>query len=290
MATVLHLPNHGRLLVATDLQGCFRDFQRIAALFVEAHAQSGDAHLLFTGDLIHGPHLEEHEWPSFLGEYYRDASLEVVDGFVALRNHFPGRVHAIMGNHEHAHVGGPHTAKFAPDEVELLEQIIGPRNAARLRSVLRDLPLVAVAPNGIIFTHGAPAADITSMAEVEAAPIDGYDDGSPLDIFEVPVIGQLLWARSAPRPVARRFLKAMGGTVSVYGHDVIPEGFERIDDEQMIVSTSFGVADANKVYLELDLGGRYPTVHDLREGAEVLPLYPAAAARAGRPVARAVAR
>jgi hypothetical protein len=285
MATVLHLPDHGRLLVATDLQGCFRDFQRMAALFVEAHQETGDAHLLFTGDLIHGPHLEEDEWPSFLGEYYRDASMEVVDGFVALGEHFPGRVHAILGNHEHAHVGGPHTAKFAPDEVELLEHIIGPRAAARLRGVLKTLPLCAVAPCGVVFTHGAPAADIRSIREVEAAKIDGYDDGSPLDIFDVPVIGQLLWARSAPRPVARRFLKAMGGKVSVYGHDVIPEGFERIDDEQMIVSTSFGVSDANKVYLELDLAASYDTVHALREGHEILPLYPAAARRAGRAVA-----
>jgi hypothetical protein len=285
MATILHLPAQGRLIVATDLQGCFRDFRRIAALFVEAQAETGDAHLLFTGDLIHGPHLEEEDWPSFLGEYYRDASMEVVDGYVALREHYPGRVHAIMGNHEHAHVGGPHTAKFAPDEVELLEHIIGPRASARLRGVLKGLPLCAVAPCGVVFTHGAPAADIRSIKEVEAAQLDGYDEGSPLDIFEVPVIGQLLWARSAPHKIARRFLKAMGGMVSVYGHDVIPEGFERIGDEQMIVSTSFGVADANKVYLMLDLAASYATVHHIREGHEILPLYPAAAARAGRAVA-----
>ena len=47
--------------------------------------QHGDTvHLLFTGDLIHGPHLEEDEWPDFLGEYYRDASGEVMEAFVDL--------------------------------------------------------------------------------------------------------------------------------------------------------------------------------------------------------------
>jgi hypothetical protein len=66
----------------------------------------------------------------------------------------------------------------------------------------------------------------------------------------------------------------MGGTISIYGHDVIPEGFETIGDEQMVVSTSFGVFDANKVYLSLDLAAKYPTVHHLRIGQEVLPLYP----------------
>jgi hypothetical protein len=275
MSRVLRLPDHGRLLVCTDLQGCMRDFERMAELFAEALAETrGDAHILFTGDLIHGPHLEQDEWPDFLGEYYRDASMEVVEGFVELREQHPKNVHALMGNHEHAHVGGPHTAKFAPDEVELLEHIIGPAKSARLRNILRGLPLAAVTPCGVVFTHGAPAAEIQSIREVEQVELEGFDQDSPVDIFEVPVVGQLLWARSAPQEIARRFLEAMGGKISVYGHDVIPEGFERIGDEQMIVSTSFGVYDVNKVYLELDLAARYKTVHELREGHEILPLYP----------------
>jgi hypothetical protein len=279
MSRVLQLPARGRLLVATDLQGCMRDFLRMEDLFVAAQRETGDAHILFTGDLIHGPHLDKEDWPDFLGEYYRDASMEVVDGFTALRDRFPTRVHALMGNHEHAHVGGPHTAKFAPDEVELLESIIGPVNSARLRAVLRTLPLACVSPCGVVFTHGAPAAEIDHIREVENVDLEGFSEDSPLDVFEVPVIGALLWARSAERSVARRFLRAMGGKVSVYGHDVIPEGFERIGEEQMIVSTSFGVNDTNKVYLQLDLAGKYGSVFDLREGHEILPLYPEAAAR-----------
>ncbi len=283
MSRVLQLPARGQLLVATDLQGCLRDFERVAALFIESQHHTGDAHLLLTGDLIHGPHLDESDWPDFLGEYYRDASMQVVDGFAALRERFPGRVHALMGNHEHAHVGGPHTAKFAPDEVELLEHIIGPVAAARLRSVLRGLPIAAVAPCGVVFTHGAPAAEIDHIREVENVDLEGFSNDSPLDVFEVPVIGALLWARSAEAAIARRFLKAMGGRISIYGHDVIPEGFERFGNEQMIVSTSFGVNDTNKVYLQLDLAGCYDTVFDLHEGNEILPLYPEAAKkRAGR--------
>ena len=75
MARVLRLPDHGRLLVCTDLQGCLRDFHRIVEIFDEVDAATGDAHLLFTGDLIHGPHLDERDWPDFLGEFYRDARI-----------------------------------------------------------------------------------------------------------------------------------------------------------------------------------------------------------------------
>src|SRR5688572_11204268 len=127
MPRLLHLPARGRLLVATDLQGNLRDFDRMADLFRAALVENeGEAHLLFTGDLVHGPHLEPEEWPDFLGEYYRDDSMGVVEGFLDLRRKNPGKVHALLGNHEHGHCGGPHTAKFAPDEVELLESIVGP--------------------------------------------------------------------------------------------------------------------------------------------------------------------
>jgi hypothetical protein len=280
MAHVLRLPDHGRLIVCTDLQGCLRDYRRIVEVFLAAFKRHhGDAHLLFTGDLIHGPHLEPEEWPAFLGEYYRDASGEVIAEFVRLAQHFPGRVHALVGNHEHGHVGGPHTAKFATDEVILLEQILGPETTALMKQVIATFSLAAVAPCGAVFTHGAPAAQIDSIAEVEAADLSGRAYHSPVDVLQTPVVGKLLWARSAESDVARRFLRAMGGTISIYGHDVIPDGFERVGAEQIVVSTSFGVFDSNKVYLSLDLAGHYTSVHELRIGFEILPLYPDKAPR-----------
>lgn len=274
MARVLHLPDRGRLLVCTDLQGCMRDFQRISGLFRRTLADSGDAHLLFTGDLVHGPHIAREDWPDFLGEYYRDQSGDVMDSFADLVEEFPGRVHAIMGNHEHGHVGGPHTAKFAPDEVALLEHVLGPEATLRIQLVMADLPLIAIAPCGAVFTHGAPNLAIESLADIERASLDLSDIESPADIFQVPVVGPLLWSRSARPEVARAFLRAVGGTISIYGHDVIPQGVLTVGDEQMVVSTSFGVYDRHKVYLDLDLAATYPTVKSLRVGHEILPLYP----------------
>jgi hypothetical protein len=284
MARVLRLPDRGRLIVCTDLQGCLRDFDRIVEVFEQTRRSHGDTHLLFTGDLIHGPHLEEDEWPDFLGEFYRDASGELMDAYVALEQRFPGRVHALIGNHEHGHVGGPHTAKFAADEVILLENLLGPAGTARLCEIITTFALAAVAPCGAVFTHGAPAATIRSIHDVEAADLSGRGFASPLDVLDTPIVGRILWARSAETEVARRFIRAMGGTISIYGHDVIPEGFERVGDEQIVVSTSFGVFDCNKVFLHLDLAARYRTVYDLRVGTEILPLYPdkAPARLAGR--------
>jgi hypothetical protein len=275
MARVLRLPDRGRLLVCTDLQGCLRDFERFVHIFEQAlHHHHGDAHVLFTGDLIHGPHIDPEDWPDFLGEYYRDASGEVMMGYAELAARYPGRVHALLGNHEHGHIGGPHTAKFAADEVALLEQILGPAATARMRAIIQTFALAAVARCGAVFSHGAPAAQIDSIADLEAADLSGAGFASPLDVLDTPIVGKLLWARSATDAEARRFLRAMNGTIAIYGHDVVPEGYETSGDTQMVVSTSFGLFDANKVYISLDLAARYREIGDLRIGHEVLPLYP----------------
>lgn len=278
MARVLRLPDRGRLLVCTDLQGCLRDFHRVVELFEEALLEhQGDAHVLFTGDLIHGPHIDPEDWPDFLGEYYRDASGEVMIAYAGLAAQYPGRVHALLGNHEHGHIGGPHTAKFAADEVALLEQILGPSGTARMRGIIHTFALAAVTKCGAVFTHGAPAAQIDSIADLEAADLSSSQYASPLEVLDTPIVGKILWARAATEAEARRFLRATGGSISIYGHDVIPEGYECVGDEQIVVSTSFGVFDANKVYISLDLGGRYRSVRDLRIGHEIMPLYPDAA-------------
>ncbi|RMH40398.1 MAG: serine/threonine protein phosphatase [Deltaproteobacteria bacterium] len=275
MARVLRLPDHGRLLVCTDLQGCLRDYYKIVDWFMKTRAETGgDAHLLFTGDLVHGPRIPRDDWPDFLGEYYWDQSGELVEEFVRLKRRYPDHVHALLGNHEHGHIGGPHTAKFAADEVALLEYHLGPERSERLREVFNTFALVAVAPCGAVFTHGAPAAEVADVRDIEAIDVNHFDCDSPLDILGVPVLGPILWARSAPADRARAFVRALGGTIAIYGHDVIPDGFERVGDEQIVVSTSFGVYDSHKVYLELDLGARYETVHDLRVGREIRPLYP----------------
>jgi hypothetical protein len=252
-----------------------RDYHRMVEIFEQALiTYEGDAHLIFTGDLIHGPHIEPEDWPDFLGEYYRDASGEVMIAYAGLASQYPGRVHALLGNHEHGHIGGPHTAKFAADEVALLEHILGPAATSRMRGIIHTFSLAAVSRCGAIFTHGAPAAVIDSIADLEAADLSGAGLSSPLDVLDTPVVGKVLWARSATEGEARRFLRALGGTMAIYGHDVIPEGYETIGDEQIIVSTSFGLFDQNKVYLSLDLAAKYRNVHDLRIGHEILPLYP----------------
>jgi hypothetical protein len=96
-------------------------------------------------------------------------------------------------------------------------------------------------------------------------------------MVEADPLGALLWARGCADPDALALLSAVLGRsdgVVVHGHDVVREGYAREGEHHMVVSTSYGLDDDAKVYLRLDLGARYRSTRDLREGVEILKLYP----------------
>ncbi len=108
---------------------------------------------------------------------------------------------------------------------------------------------------------------------------EGFEELSIWTMAELQILGGLLWSRSCPPGVARAFLHAIGRggpglDVVIYGHEIVPEGYAVVGDEQLCLSTSFGVHKDRKFYLRLDLAGRYASVKELREGTELLRLYP----------------
>jgi hypothetical protein len=276
---LLRLPERGRLLLCTDLHGNLRDFQRMRALFEQAHDAGQQPYLLFSGDLIHGPSCEPEEWPSYLGTYFRDESDVIVDEFMELQRHYPRQVACLLGNHEHSHVGGPHTPKFWPDETLHFEQAVGARLARRYRKLFKSFATVAQGRCGVVVTHAAPNAEIEAPADIEAIRYDGFEELPIATLDEMPLLGRLLWSRTCPAETARGFLSALGGPemdlgMVVFGHEITADGYERIGDEQLLLSTSFGIPDSHKFYLSVDLGSRYRSTKDLRVGHELLRLYP----------------
>ncbi|MBK7857424.1 MAG: metallophosphoesterase [Archangiaceae bacterium] len=272
MPRLLRLPERGKLLAATDLQGNLGDFER---LLTHLDAAGPDAWLVLTGDLVHGPDEDTfNHWPDHLGARYRDESPRLVEAFIEAQRARPGRVHCLLGNHDHAHIGGPATAKFHDDERAALEARLSPQGRARLKELISSFPLVAVGRCGAVLLHAAPGAAFDDAAQLDGLKLDGYDDWHFSDfIAEVPLLGALLWARAAKPAQSQRFLSAFGGTVALYGHDIVREGYDKAGDDQLCFSTSFGLDDKAKVYVELDLAAHYPDVHALREGRELLKLW-----------------
>lgn len=274
---VARLPERGTLIVSTDLQGNFGDYAALKRIY-EREAEAGhEPVLLICGDLVHGPgpmFADPSRWPDYLGTYYRDQSVELVLDYERWREE--AQTVALLGNHEHAHIGGPVVSKFHADEAAVLDHALG-EHRARAHALFRTFPLIAVAACGAVFTHGAPRATEPDLESFERIRYEGYEDMGVLDMYEQGTLGALLWARGAEPEHARALLRVAHGVARgfvAFGHDVVRDGYEKVGDEQICVSTSFGCEDRHKTYLRLDLSREYRSVHDLREGEEIRRLYP----------------
>ncbi len=263
--------------MATDIQGNRADFDRVVALFEREVREPEGAALVFTGDLIHGPEIPERIWPEYLGNYYRADSPAVLRGARRLAEQYPGRVTFLLGNHEHAHVGGPVVGKFFPDEAQRLEALLGPSRSRSFRRWLTTWPLVAVARQArLLMLHAAPNAVIDSPEELDRVALDSNPAGDDEGYVDE-LLAQILWARTASTRRARAFLTAIDPQlrVAVYGHDVVRRGWA-IDREPLLcISTSFGCFDGDKLYLQWDLSEPAPSASELAQRG-LRPLYPEA--------------
>jgi hypothetical protein len=266
MKRVLDLPEQGTLLVSTDIQGNLRDFHRVVSIFEETREVDPDTVLVFTGDLVHGPEIEPDAWPEHLGSFYHGDSTTVLDEAFLLSEKYPNHVHYLLGNHEHAHIGGPIVGKFFLDEAARLEQIMGADRTARMNEWMETWPLVAIAAAArIVLLHAAPHAAIRSRRDIDELSLDSLRDLSPLDVPSRTILGALLWARSTSRARAKAFLRALGDdlTTTIFGHDVVREGYAVDDPHRLCVSTSFGCFDGDKVYVKWDLADPAASAHDV---------------------------
>lgn len=275
---VARLPDHGILLYATDLQGNLDDFERLMALHAIEEQAGNQPILALCGDLVHGPSPDLNApgaWPEHLGTAYVDRSADLIRRFETLcRTH---RVFSLLGNHEHAHIGGPVVPKFWPDEAAVLDAALG-ADRDRIHAFFRRWPLLAVGRCGVVLTHGAPGMTLADLEQFERLDYAGYEGISIHQMYRHDVLGALLWSRSADEARACALLAATAldgrpHAFVAYGHDVCWEGYEVIGDHQINLSTSYGLHDRDKVYLRLDLSHRYRDAHDLREGIEIRALY-----------------
>jgi hypothetical protein len=275
---VARLPDDGVLLVATDLQGNLGDFERLVALYDAEETAGNRPVLALCGDLVHGPSPDldaPGAWPDHLGTPYRDQSAELIRRFEALTR--TRRMFSLLGNHEHAHIGGPVVPKFWPDEAAVLDAALGP-DRDRMHTFLRRWPLLAVGRCGVVLTHGAPGMTCPDLPAFERLDYAGYEAISINRMYAHDVVGALLWARMASEAQAAALLEATRldehpHAFVAFGHDIVHEGYEITGDRQICVSTSFGLHDRDKIYLRLDLARRYRSVHDLRPGHEIRPLH-----------------
>lgn len=266
------LPDRGPLLVSTDLHGNGDDFAALGAVF---STLGPDAHWVMLGDLVHGPDDRARRDEAHLYDY-DDASAELVRAVAKLRRDHPTRFHFVLGNHDHGHVGGVHTAKFHRDEVAHLEGSLTPEDLATMRALFNSALLAVAAPCGVLLTHGAPDESLTSLDALDALDLTGRTNTPE----QRRVLGSILRAYGQPRERAEAMLAQLRATsglplhVVIHGHDRDESGlFTEAGDQ--VCPVIFGAPREKKRYVLLDLAASYRSVDDLRDGHEIRHLHAA---------------
>jgi hypothetical protein len=180
----------------------------------------------------------------------------------------------LLGNHEHAHVGGPVVSKFFPNEALRLERLMGREKTQAMTEWFTTWPLVAVAPKaGLLMMHAAPNAVIDAADDLERISLRFGPPEAPGPGDEV--LAEILWARTTSTTRARAFLRALDPElrVVVFGHDVVREGYAVEREPLLCVSTSFGCFDGDKLDLDWDRSQPVQTARELADSG-LKPLYP----------------
>ncbi len=266
----------GELIVVSDLHGNLRDFLRVHQIF-EA---SDDACLLFLGDLYHGPYLSPQDWAPHvdkLGDFYYDQSPGLFRSYLKLKAMYPDRVRAILGNHEHSHIGGPRVAKFTPDEAASFEDSLTTIERGELARDIEEWPWIVGSQCGVAFTHGSPPPTpfdqqrLNQESPIVRNPQQWAQPGNAL-------LSELLWRRFSPPEDVKAFLNSLNSLCAVeqhvvtYGHEPSPEGYQVQHNALFNLSTSFAMRREKKVYLSLKLDSYYVSAYDIEE--QLIPLYP----------------
>ena len=265
----------GDLLVVSDLHGNLKDFLRITDIF----EQTTDACLLFLGDLFHGPYLTESEWAPYvdvLGDFYYDQSAAVFRCLLELERQYPTRVKAILGNHEHAHVGGPRVSKFTTDESFSFESQLTIKERELLGDHLRRWPWMVGSRCGVAFTHGAPPATFFDSERLNQESLIVLDPQTWVQPGRA-ILSELLWRRYSPPEDVDQFLKHISPLckvpqhIVIYGHEPSPEGYQIEHAHLFNLSSSFAMQHIKKTYLELSLSSTYTNSYEVER--QIIPLF-----------------
>lgn len=269
------LPDRGRLLISTDLHGNREDFERLRTIFFElreAEADPSTVHWALLGDLVHGPSeaacLRD---PKRFG--YADESPWLVEAVLGLREQLPDNVHVLLGNHDHGHIGGPHTSKFHADEVVTLEQRMSPAAVERMRGLFADALLAVAAPCGLLLCHGSPDEQLDSLATLAAINPSDEPDAARRSVLRSLLTSYGQRGETTAALLRQLSSPALDLRVVVHGHDVDLSGFY-VEHGNQACPVLFGAAPAQRRYLVVELGRRYERAEDLRPGVEVRRLYP----------------
>ena len=209
---LLLIGHAGRAIITGDLHGRYDNLERI--LRDKKNIEdilAGKAHLIFTGDAVHPRSSALND-----ARAYEDSFCTMLLIMTMMAEN-PFNVHYLVGNHDHAHIGGRPAGRGEVRQDTLFEKYVTRRWGAEVfehyRMFVRRSP-VAMKIN----TPGG------AMLLVHAGLSAGVKDAE--DLIDINVAGpqgealqELIWSRKYDdRELMRRWLSGVGAKLMIVGH------------------------------------------------------------------------
>ena len=209
---LIRLDSGKRAIVIGDLHGRYDNLENI--LKDKNNLQdilSGDAHLIFTGDAI-------HPRSSLMNSIHAyEDSFCVMLLIMTLKAENPFNVHYLIGNHDHAHVGGHPAGRGSVRQDKLFAKyvtgVFGDQVFARYCQFVKQSPVVAklkVGSDWLLLVHAGLTPDVLS----EQGLINIFMKGR-----QGPELQDLLWSRNyGNRAKLEHCLQQIGVKFVIAGH------------------------------------------------------------------------
>ena len=240
----VHLPNNATVLVAGDLHGNRRNFDRLVKV---ADLENNPDHHLVLQEIIHGgPEDEQGGCLSF--QLLLDA--------VALKIKFHERVHMIMGNHDTAFISHSEVMKSGKEMNDSMRNALK-RNFKEhaddidleIARVLFAQPLAVRCPNGIMISHSLPAGRFVDQFDSEIL-------NKKLKVNDIVRPGSAYlwtWGRHQKKEVIEKFAKMLNVKIFIVGHQPQEQGFDSSQEGIIIIASDH----SHGVFMKFNCNTKY---------------------------------
>lgn len=224
---IVHLPDHGSLIITGDLHGHVRNFERIVS-FAALDAYP-DRHVVLQ-EIIHGGPQNEHGGC---------LSYKLLLKAIQFKQRYPDRVHIILSNHDTAFVCDAEVMKDGREMnrslYQALEQEFG-NSWTQVRNTMRDyffsLPLAVRTANRIWMSHSLPADRFADQFDAEVL----HRKYTAADITKPGSVYLLTWGRRMSQALLDRFAGEFDTDLFVLGHQPQTQGWGQAGSNLIILA------------------------------------------------------
>jgi hypothetical protein len=225
---VIHLPDHGKVIVAGDLHGHRRNFERVIRYAdLEHHPES----FVILQEIIHGGPEDD---------YGGCLSYQLLHEALNYKVQFPDQVHIILGNHDTAAVCDTSVLK-AGKEMNLAMK------TAMRRHYKAKFPDVEAAMIEYMMTQPLAVRCANRIWISHSLPTDGWAEDFDISIFDRPYttadiqrpnpVYQLTWGRRHAVETLEFLSQRLDVDIFILGHQPQEIGWAPIGERTLIVAS-----------------------------------------------------